>query len=119
MDNADRVEAFLTDHPGRFYCDRCLSDEILVLTVAQVHRITGLLGSAPPLPPGQDGLRPLHALTASASPTDKNRRYLKVSSRFSPSDDKRFRGLLLVCPSGPLLVLQSLVEPCASALSYS
>ena len=47
MDHRDRVETFLTDHPGRFYCNRCLSDEILVLTVGQVRRITGLLGSVP------------------------------------------------------------------------
>jgi len=53
MDNADRVETFLTDHPGRFYCNRCLSDELLGLTVAQVNRITGLLGSVPPYRQGK------------------------------------------------------------------
>ncbi len=47
MDHRDRVETFLTDHPGRFYCNRCLTDEILVLTGGQVRRITGLLGSVP------------------------------------------------------------------------
>ena len=48
MDPADRVETFLTDHPGRFYCNRCLSDEIPVVTVGQVQRVTGLLGSVLP-----------------------------------------------------------------------
>ena len=48
MDNTDRVETFLTDHPGRFYCNRCLSDEILALSVSQVNRITGLLRSVLP-----------------------------------------------------------------------
>lgn len=40
MDNADRVEKFLTDHTGRFYCNRCLSDEVPVMNAAQVNLIT-------------------------------------------------------------------------------
>ena len=32
MDNVDRVETFLTAHPGRFYCNRCLSEVVSVLT---------------------------------------------------------------------------------------
>ena len=40
VDNTDRVETFLTAHPGRFYCNRCLSEELLVLTLFQVGQVT-------------------------------------------------------------------------------
>ena len=53
MDNTDRVEAFLADHPGRFYCNRCLSDEILVLTIGQVSQVTRVLRDVSPYRQGK------------------------------------------------------------------
>ena len=48
MDKTDRVEKFLTDHHGRFYCHRCLSEELLVLNASQVGQITRPLKSVIP-----------------------------------------------------------------------
>ena len=48
MDKTDRIEKFVTDHLGRFYCNRCLSEELLVLNASQVGQITRPLKSVIP-----------------------------------------------------------------------
>jgi hypothetical protein len=48
VDNTDRVEDSLTDHLGGFYCNRCLSEEFLVLNASQVGQITRPLRSLIP-----------------------------------------------------------------------
>ena len=48
MDNADRIKKFLADHPGRFYCNRCLSDEVPVVNSTQANEVTRLLRGVAP-----------------------------------------------------------------------
>ena len=48
VDNTDRVETFLTEHPGRYYCNRCLSDELLVINATQVNHVTRSLQNVTP-----------------------------------------------------------------------
>ena len=53
MDDADRIETFLTDHSGRFYCNRCLSEEVLGLSTGKVNQITRRLRDVPPYRQGK------------------------------------------------------------------
>ena len=46
--DGDLIETFLANHAGRFYCNRCLSDELLVFSATQVDQITRRLRSIPP-----------------------------------------------------------------------
>ena len=48
VDNTDRVERFLADHPGRFYCNRCLSEALLSVSLPQVCKVTKTLQSVLP-----------------------------------------------------------------------
>jgi hypothetical protein len=40
VDNTDRVKTFLTAHPGRFFCNRCLNEAIFLLGLHQVSHVT-------------------------------------------------------------------------------
>ena len=57
--DGDLIETFLANHAGRFYCNGCLSDELLVFSANQVRLITRPLRSIPPLPSRQDDLHPV------------------------------------------------------------
>ena len=48
VDAGDLIETFLADQPGRFYCNECLSAELLVFSANQVTQITRPLRSIPP-----------------------------------------------------------------------
>ena len=48
MDADNLIETFLADHPGRFYCNRCLSDELLVFSASRANQTTRFLRSIPP-----------------------------------------------------------------------
>jgi hypothetical protein len=48
MDNAQKVKDFLAANPGRFFCNRCLSDSLYLSNPTQVNQLTRpLRGIAP------------------------------------------------------------------------
>ncbi len=53
VSHTDRVKQFLTTHPGRFYCNRCLGNAVGALTIFQVRQITRLLRGVRPYRSGK------------------------------------------------------------------
>lgn len=55
MDNIALVKKFLADHPSRFYCNRCLSENARIANTAQTTQVIKPLAGVKPYRVGEVG----------------------------------------------------------------